>query len=133
MATRSPGGISLASARSMVVLPAFTPPVTMMLHRLRTAAARNAATVWSTVPSCTRRLSVTSSCPCRRTDRHGRGVTAIVAVSRAPPASATLTSGAAAEKSREVWPPRAAQIRHSSISASSLAAIGGASTRSPVA
>ena len=35
----------------------------------------------------------------------------MVAVSRAPPVSATLTSGVAAEKSREVWPPRAAQVR----------------------
>ena len=43
LATRSPGGISEASPRSSVVLPAFTPPVTMMLHRLLTAAARKLA------------------------------------------------------------------------------------------
>ncbi len=43
VAIRSLGWISLASARSSVVFPAFTPPVTMRLHRLRTAAARNAA------------------------------------------------------------------------------------------
>ena len=57
----------------------------------------------------------------------------MVAVSRAPPASATLTSGEAAEKSRAVWPPRAAQLRIIAISASSLAATGGPATRSPVA
>ncbi len=56
----------------------------------------------------------------------------MVAVIRAPPASATLTSGAAAEKSRAVWPPRVAQVLIMSASVSSLAAIGAAATRSPV-
>ena len=56
----------------------------------------------------------------------------MVAVIRAPPASATLTSGDAPEKSRAVWPPRVAQVRIMSASASSLAAIGAAATRSPV-
>jgi hypothetical protein len=41
-------------------------------------------------------------CPCLRSDAHGRGVTDIVAVSRALPVRATFTSGAAAEKSRAV-------------------------------
>ena len=76
---------------------------------------------------------MTSSCPCRRSDTHGRGVTDMVAVIRAPPASATLTSGEAAEKSRAVCPPRVAQFRIMAISASSLAATGGRPTRSPVA
>ena len=57
----------------------------------------------------------------------------MVAVSRAPPVRATLTSGAAAEKSRAVWPPRAAQVRIMASSSSSLAATGGPATRSPVA
>jgi hypothetical protein len=48
---------------------------------------------------------VTSIWPCRRSDAHGRGVTDIVAVSRALPESATLTSGAAAEKSLHPLPP----------------------------
>ena len=54
-------------------------------------------------------------------------MTDIVAVSRALPVRATLTSGAAAEKSRAVWPPRVAQVLIIEISASSLA------TRSPLA
>ena len=56
----------------------------------------------------------------------------MVAVIRVPSARATLTSGAAAEKSRAVWPPRTAQLRIMAISASSLAATGGPATRSPV-
>ncbi len=75
---------------------------------------------------------MTSRCPCLRSDRQGRGVTDMVAVIRAPPASATLTSGEAAEKSRAVWPPRVAHVLIMSASAASLAAIGGAATRSPV-
>src|SRR5580704_14938946 len=97
----------------------------MMLHRLLTAAARNAATVASTVPSSARRASVTSIWPCRRSDTHGLGVTDIVAVSRALPVRATFTSGTAAEKSRAVCPPRVAQVLIIAISASSLAATGG--------
>ena len=116
-----------------MVLPAFTPPVTMMLQRLRTAAARKLASVTSIVPSWISLPRVTSSCPCLRSDTHGLGVTDIVAVIRAPPASATLTSGEAAEKSRAVCPPRAAQLRIIAISSSSLAATGGPVTRSPVA
>ena len=57
----------------------------------------------------------------------------MVAVIRAEPVSATLTSGAAAEKSRAVWPPLAAQERIIAISASSVSATGGPATRSPVA
>jgi hypothetical protein len=102
VATRSPGGISAARPRSSVVLPAFTPPVTTMLQRHRTAAARKLARVASIVPSRISRSRVTSSCPCLRSDTHGLGVTDIVAVSRAPPVSATLTRGEAAEKSRAV-------------------------------
>ncbi len=115
-----------------MVFPAFTPPVTMMLHRLLTAAARKAAVTWSRVPSLIRPGSVTSSCPCRRSETHGLGVTDIVAVIRAPPSSATLTSGDAAEKSRAVCPPLVAQVRIMLTSASSLAAMGAAATRSPV-
>ena len=87
---------------------------------------------WSMVPSSISSASVTSSWPCLRSDRQGLGVTDMVAVIRAPPASATLTSGEADEKSRAVWPPRVAQALIISISASSLAAIGEAATRSPV-
>ena len=43
-----------------VVLPTLTPPVTMMLHRLFTAAARNAASVAPMLGSRTRHSSVTS-------------------------------------------------------------------------
>jgi len=46
---------------------------------------------------------------------------------------ATLTSGAAAEKTRAVCPPLLAQVRTMAISGSSLAATGGLATRSPVA
>ncbi len=56
-----------------------------------------------------------------------------MAVSRALPVSATLTSGAAAEKSRAVCPPLVAHVRIIAISASSLAATGGPATRSPLA
>src|SRR5215472_2021512 len=49
------------------------------------------------------------------------------------PDMATLTSGAAAEKSRAVCPPLLAQVRTMAISGSSLAATGGLATRSPVA
>ena len=133
VAIRSPGPISEASPRSSVVLPAFTPPVTMMLQRLFTAAARKLASVASIVPSWISRARLTFSWPCLRIDTHGRGVTDIVAVIRAPPASATLTSGEAAEKSRAVWPPRAAQLRIIAISSSSLEATGSPATRSPVA
>jgi hypothetical protein len=38
----------------------------------------------------------------------GPGVTDMLAVIRAPPASAALTNGAAAEKSWAAWPPRLA-------------------------
>ncbi len=76
---------------------------------------------------------MTSSWPCLRIDTHGLGVTDIVAVIRAPPSSATLTSGDAAEKSRAVCPPLVAQLRIMATSASSLAATGAAATRSPVA
>ena len=71
-----------------------------MLHRARTAADRNAASAGSMLPSCTSRPRVMSIWPCRRRDTHGRGVSDIVAVIRELPVSATLTSGAAAEKSR---------------------------------
>jgi hypothetical protein len=54
---------------------------------------------------------VTSRCPCLRRDTHGRGVTDMVAVIRVPSANATLTSGAAAEKSRAVCPPRTGRVR----------------------
>ena len=45
--------------------------------------------------------------------------------------SPQATSGAAAEKSRAVWPPLVAHMRTMAISASSLAATGGPATRSP--
>lgn len=51
---------NVASAVISEVFPAFTAPVTMMSHRLRTAAARNAAVTSSTVPSLIRLDSVTS-------------------------------------------------------------------------
>jgi hypothetical protein len=66
-----------------------------------TAAGRNAATVVSTVPSSARRASFTSIWPRRRSDTHSRG---------AMPVMATFTSGAVAEKSRAVCPPRVAQV-----------------------
>jgi hypothetical protein len=56
----------------------------------------------------------------------------MVAVIRDPRASAALTNGAAAEKSWAAWPPRLDHVLIMSATASSLAAIGAAATRSPV-
>lgn len=66
------------------MLPALTPPATMMLRRLCAAAARDAATVAPVLGSCTSRSWVTSIWPCRRIDTDDHSVTSIVAVSRAP-------------------------------------------------
>jgi hypothetical protein len=41
--THMTGWSNVVRAAISAVFPAFTPPVTMMLHRLRTAAARNVA------------------------------------------------------------------------------------------
>ena len=57
--SRSHGSISLANAINNVVLPTPGPPAITMFNRARTAAAKNAHNLVSTVPSVIRSSRVT--------------------------------------------------------------------------
>ncbi len=81
---RSPGGISLARARSRVVLPALVDPAIMRFLRAATAADRKRPTSGPIVPLPTRSDMKTLPRRARRIDTAGLTVTSMTALSREP-------------------------------------------------
>ena len=131
--SRSCGGISAARARSRVVLPMLVPPATRMFLRARTAADKNPAIAWSTVPSRARASRVTRAWRWRRTEMHGRRVTDMTANSRDPSGSWMVSRGLARSNRRSSVPARAAMVRISSTRSASEAATGAARAMRPSA
>ena len=101
---RSDGGISLASARRKVVLPALVAPAIIMFLRARTAAEQKAARRGLSVSSPMSSSRPTLSSLARRSDRAGRAHTSIMADRREPSGSRRSSWGLAESKGRETRP-----------------------------
>ncbi len=101
---RSFGGISLARARSSVVLPALVAPAIMMFLRARTAQARKWPSSGVRVPLPTRSEMKTLPRRARRMDSAGRRATSMTADRREPSGSLRSSCGLAESKGREDRP-----------------------------
>jgi len=131
--SRSCGGISLASARSIVVFPALVEPAIIMFLRATTAARMNAASPWSSVPLPTRSDRNTLGSRARRIETTGRLVTSMTAESRDPSGSRRSSCGLAVSNGRLDSPEYAARVWTSSTSSSSVSATGSSMSSRPSA
>ena len=98
--SRSCGGISLASARSSVVFPAFVAPAIMMFFRAATAAAQERGQPSVMVPLPTRSARKTLPSRARRIETPGRRQTSMTADSREPSGSRRSSCGLAESNGR---------------------------------